>query len=225
MSLHLDILPKAQRQLWRELDQVPKEFTLYGGTAIALQLGHRQSVDFDFFGNLPFDPTKLQSAVPFLAGAQIRQREKNTLTAILQRESQVAVSFFGVPNLPRLMAPIVSDDNGLKIASLLDLAGTKASVVQLRAEAKDYLDLDMLVTKGGISLPSALAAGQALYGTSFNPQITLKALSYFEDGDLRTLPEESKSRLATAARFVDLDRLPTLNDLIRSKGEDQGLGL
>jgi len=225
VTLHLDILPKAQRQLWSELDQVPTEFTLYGGTAIALQLGHRQSVDFDFFGNLPFDPTKLQSAVPFLAGAQIRQREKNTLTAILHRESQVAVSFFGVPNLPRLMSPIVSNDNGLKIASLLDLAGTKVSVVQLRAEAKDYLDLDMLVTKGGISLPSALAAGRALYGTSFNPQITLKALSYFEDGDLPTLPEESKLRLSAAARCVDLDRLPTLTDLIRSKGEDQSLGL
>jgi hypothetical protein len=69
----------------------------------------------------------------------------------------------------------------------------------LRAEAKDYLDLDMLVTKGGISLPTAITAAQALYGASFNPQITLKALSYFEDGDLHTLPEESKSRLARAA--------------------------
>jgi hypothetical protein len=110
------------------------------------------------------------------------------------------------------------------IASLLDLAGTKASVVQVRAEAKDYLDLDMLVMKGGISLPSALAAAQALYGASFNPQITLKALSYFEDGDLRTLPEASKSRLSTAARCVDLDHLPALNSLLRGKVEDQGLG-
>jgi Nucleotidyl transferase AbiEii toxin, Type IV TA system len=58
-----------------ELDQVPKEFTLYGGTAIALQLGHRQSVDFNFFGFRPFDPTKLQAKIPVLAGAQIRQRE------------------------------------------------------------------------------------------------------------------------------------------------------
>jgi hypothetical protein len=117
-----------------------------------------------------------------------------------------------------------SEDQGLNV-SLLSLAGIKASLVQFRAEAKDYLDLDRLITEGGISLPSALAAAQALYGTSFNPQITLKALSYFEDGDLDTLPEESKSHLSTAARCVNLDRLPTLNDLIRGKGEDQGLGL
>jgi hypothetical protein len=221
----LEILPPAQLRLWPELDQVPTEFTLYGGTAIALHLGHRQSVDFDFFGNRPFDPTELQAAIPFLAKARVRQRERNTLTAILDREGQVAVSFFGVPNLPRLVAPLVSDDNGLKVASLLDLAGTKASVVQVRPEAKDYLDLDMLITKGEITLPMALTAAQALYGASFNPQITLKALSYFEDGDLQRLPEDAKTRLATAARGVDLDRLPSLDHLIRDRTEGRDLGL
>jgi Nucleotidyl transferase AbiEii toxin, Type IV TA system len=224
-SPHLEILPPAQRGLWRELDQVPAEFTLYGGTAIALHLGHRQSVDFDFFGIREFDPARLQASIPFLARARVRQHERNTLTAVLNREGQVSVSFFGVPNLPRLAAPLVSDDNGVKIASLLDLAGTKASLVQVRPEAKDYLDLDVLIRKGGITLPMALTAAQALYGESFNPQITLKALSYFEDGDLQRLPEEAKSRLATAARDVDLDHLPSLDQLIRDKTEDRDLGL
>jgi len=106
---------------------------------------------------------------------------------------------------------------------MLDLAGTKASVVRLRSEAKDYLDLDALITKGGISLPMALTAGAALYGAAFNPQITLKALSYFEDGNLHALPEGAKLRLVTAAREVNLDRLPSLKQLIGDKSE--GLGL
>lgn len=127
---HLEILTPGQRLLWHELDQIPAEFTLYGGTAVALHLGHRQSVDFDFFGKRPFDPAKLQASIPFLADAQVVQRERNTLTAIVNREGAVTVSFFGVPNLPRLAPPLVSDGNGLKVASLLDLAGTKASVVQ-----------------------------------------------------------------------------------------------
>jgi hypothetical protein len=224
-SPHLEILPPAQRRLWHELDQVPAEFTLYGGTAIALHLGHRQSVDFDFFGNRAFDPSKLQAAIPLLATAQTTRREKNTLTAIIDRGGEVTVSFFGVPNLPRLVSPHVCDDNGLKIASLFDLAGTKASVVQLRAEAKDYLDLDALITKGGITLPMALTAAQALYGVSFNPEITLKSLSYFDDGDLRSLSEESKMRLVTAARDVDLDQLPVLSQLIRDETQEFGLGL
>jgi hypothetical protein len=224
-SPHLEVLPPAQRQLWAELHQIPAEFTLYGGTAIALQLGHRQSVDFDFFGSHPFDPVKLLASIPFLAKARVMQNERNTLTAALNREVPVAVSFFGVPNLPRLVPPLVSDDNGLKIASLLDLAGTKASVVQVRPEKKDYLDLDMLITKGGINLAMALTAALALYGSSFNPQITLKALSYFDDGNLRQLPEDSKTRLATAAREVDLDRLPSLDHLIRAAAQEHGPGL
>jgi Nucleotidyl transferase AbiEii toxin, Type IV TA system len=222
---HLEILPPAQHQLWHELNQVPAEFTLYGGTAIALHLGHRQSVDFDFFGSRPFDPAKLQASIPFLAKARVLQHEKNTLTVTLNRESQVVVSFFGVPNLPRLVSPLLSDDNGLKIASLLDLAGTKASVVQVRPERKDYLDLDVLMTKGGITLPMALTAAQALYGASFNPQITLKALSYFEDGNLQKLPEDAKARLATAARDVDLDQLPSLDHLIRESAQERDFGL
>jgi len=49
LHLRLDILPPAQLALWPELRQIPAHFVLYGGTAIALRLGHRQSVDFDFF--------------------------------------------------------------------------------------------------------------------------------------------------------------------------------
>ena len=48
-NLYLTILPSAQRRLWDELRDVPETFILYGGTAIALQIGHRHSVDFDFF--------------------------------------------------------------------------------------------------------------------------------------------------------------------------------
>ena len=61
----LDILPESQRRLWPELDAVPPEFVLYGGTAIALQLGHRASEDFDFFASSGFDPVRLCSRLPF----------------------------------------------------------------------------------------------------------------------------------------------------------------
>jgi hypothetical protein len=95
----------------------------------------------------------------------------------------------------------------MRVASLLDLAGTKASVLQLRAEAKDYIDLDALLRSGQVDLPTALSAAGELYGTSFNPEITLKALSYFDDGNLRDLPD---AMIVTAAREVDLDHLPTI---------------
>lgn len=207
---HIDILPLPQRRLWDELREVSNDFTLYGGTALALRLGHRESIDFDFFGRASLDPLSFSDSIPFLKDAQVIQRDKNTLTAIVDRDGPVKVSFFGVPTLKRLEPPDVVADNGLQIASLLDLAGTKASVVQVRAEAKDYLDLDALMA-AGTDLPRALAAGKAIYGSAFNPQITLKALSYFEDGNLLRLPADVKNRLAAAARAVDLDRLPAIS--------------
>lgn len=221
----LQVLPEAQRRLWSELSAVPPEFTLYGGTALALHLGHRRSVDFDFFGSRAIDVATLAGEILFLEGAKIIQREKNTLSAIVDRGAPVKVSFFGVPQLPRLAPPLNARDNGLRVASLLDLAGTKASVLQVRAEAKDYIDMDALIRVGRISLPVALAAAERLYGASFNPEITLKALSYFDDGNLRELPGDLKFRLAGAVRQVDLDHLPNVDNFNLSADRDKGLNL
>jgi hypothetical protein len=101
----LDVLPEPQRRLWGELAAVPPEFVLYGGTAIALHLGHRQSEDFDFFGPHPFDPAKLTTSIPFMAGATITQRAPNTLSGIVDRGGPVRVSFFGVPEISQLVPP------------------------------------------------------------------------------------------------------------------------
>jgi len=218
----LDVLPPPQRRLWDELAAVPMEFALYDGTALALHLGHRQSVDFDFFGNRPLGPALLALAVPFLSGAIVTQRAPNTFSCTVDRGGVVQLSFFGLPGLPRLLPPLIAPDIGLRVASLLDLAGTKASVVQVRAEAKDYLDIDALLTEGSINLPTALAAGRAIYGTPLNPQNTLKALSYFDDGNLRRLPQSVRDRLARAAREVDLDRLPAITIADRSTDHDPG---
>ena len=79
-DLKLEILPKAQRLLWKELNQLPKSFVLYGGTALALRLGHRHSVDFDFFSNDHFKPDELLSSLGSLRDARVDQRGDNTLS-------------------------------------------------------------------------------------------------------------------------------------------------
>jgi hypothetical protein len=213
----LEILPAAQRALWAELAAIPAEFVLCGGTAIALQLGHRQSVDFDFFGSRAFGPAQLYATVPLLDGSTILQQAANTLTCRVERADPVIVSFFGVPTLRRVTAPLIARDNRLRIASLLDLAGMKAAVVQQRAEAKDYIDLHALL-EAGIGLPAALAAAAVIYGERFNPQLTLKALSFFGDGDLPSLPPSMQERIIGAVKSVDLDRLPVLSACDESVG-------
>lgn len=214
----LDILPSSQRTLWAELATVPSGFTLYGGTAIALRYGHRQSEDFDFFVHSSFDPSSLSQQLPFLKGAETLHSEANTLTCRVIRGGPVQVSFFGVPRLGQVSEAEAVSDIGIRIASAVDLAGTKASVVQRRSEAKDYVDIDTLISNG-IDLATALAAGAAIYGTAFNPQITLKALSFFGDGNLATLSTELRHRLVDAVVAVDLDRLPILTP-VRPPGRE-----
>ncbi len=115
------------------------------------------------------------------------------------------MSFFGGLGLGQVAARERVRDMPLHVASLLDLAGTKAAVVQKRAEVKDYIDIDAIL-QHGIDLPTVLAAGAGVYGRRFNPLITLKALSYFED--VPALPEEVRKRLTRAVDAVDVTRLP-----------------
>lgn len=101
---------------------------------------------------------------------------------------------------------------GLHVASLLDLAATKVKVVQDRAESKDYLDIARMLEEG-IDLGQALGAAQSVYGPSFNPLLSVKALCYFGDGDLASLSAEVRTRLGTAAQAVDPTQLPEVPPL------------
>ena len=208
----LDILPPPQRGLWSELTGIPSGFVLYGGTALALRLGHRTSEDFDFFSNESFRPDDLERRVHLLTGASRLQSSPNTLVAQVDRNGPVKLSFFGGLRLRRVHDPEPVEGNGLLVASLLDLAATKVKVVQDRAEAKDYIDLSRLLEEG-VELSQALGAAQAVYGKSFNPLLSLKALAYFDDGDLRSLPESVRSRLTQGVQRVDPEGIPQIDVL------------
>jgi hypothetical protein len=208
---NLSVLHEPQRRLWDELNSVPSAFVLCGGTAVALHLGHRHSVDFDFISSTEFDPDELPKQMPFLLGTRTVQKSASTLTSIVDRGGPVAVSFFGVPSVRLISLPEVAPDNQLRVASLLDLAAMKAAVVQKRAEAKDYIDVDAIIQSGGVDLPMALAAAQLIYGTSYNPELTLRSLSYFGDGTLPTLPQDVRDRLAIAVGAVNLSQLPAIS--------------
>jgi Nucleotidyl transferase AbiEii toxin, Type IV TA system len=209
LAPRLDILPSSQRLLWGELEATPKSFVLYGGTALALRLGHRASEDFDFFATEAFAPEDLLSRIAYLKGAVVVQASENTLVCTVERQGRVQVSFFGGLNLKRIDEPEISSGNRLRVASLLDLAGCKVAVVQQRAAAKDYFDLAALM-RAGVSLPTALAAGRAVYGERFDPAITLRALGSFEEGDLSQIDNATRRELVGAAAVVKLVELPVL---------------
>ncbi len=213
----LAILPPPQLRLWPELDFTPKHFILYGGTALALRIGHRSSIDFDFFSNRPFDPEHLARTIPYLKDAERVQVAPNTLKCRIERDGPVLVSFFGGLGLGQAAPCDQAEGSKISVASLLDIAGTKVAVVQQRAEEKDYLDIDVLL-RHGIDLPTALAAGRIVYGRSFNPIISLKALSFFDD--VPSLPAEVRQRISAAVESVDPTSLPELTPFLRRAGKN-----
>lgn len=140
----LDILPESQRRLWRELDATPSDFVLYGGTGLALQLGHRVSEDFDFFSSSSFDPDRLQSRPPFFRDLDPRDadtwvhRKRDSLEAFVNRGDAVKIAFFGgLDTLQRVEDPRRAIGSRVLVASLVDLAGMKMRVIQVRASWKD----------------------------------------------------------------------------------------
>jgi Nucleotidyl transferase AbiEii toxin, Type IV TA system len=198
----LDILPPAQCSLWPHLVQVPGHFVLYGGTAIALRLGHRQSVDFDFFSDVDLDDgqkNNLLREIAWLNGASVLQSEKDTLTVSVDyMGAPIKLSFFGGVKNGCICEPDKTDDDVLCIASMDDLFAHKLKVIHDRAEGKDYQDIAVMLASGQ-SLSRGLAALETLFGSSVPPMITLKSLAYFNDlNEPWRLTDDMKATITTA---------------------------
>ena len=207
----LSILPDAQRRLWPELSAVPRAFVLYGGTAIALRLGHRASVDFDFFTADRIDPAALLSSLPFLRGAAVLQHEPATLTVSVERGGPIKISFFGTIDFGRIGQPEETSDRILRVASLADLAATKVKVMLQRVESKDYVDLAALL-RAGVAVEQILGGARTLFGSAFSPLIAQKTMSFFEGGDLARVPAADRELLTrAAARDVELQEITKLS--------------
>jgi len=201
----LDVLPSSQQRLWPGLAPLAElGFTLYGGTAIALRLGHRESIDFDFFSERPLDRERLKKALPFLAKSVTLQDHDDTWVVLCcgdNEDDRVKVSFFGMISFGRVGEPDATEDGVLRIASLDDLMATKLKVVLQRAETKDYRDIVAMIN-AGVSLSRGLASARLLFGPNFQPSESLKALVYFDDGDLKALTAVEKSSLVAAVQAV-----------------------
>jgi len=135
------------------------------------------------------------------------QFQDNTLTAILDRNGPVKISFFGGLGIKRVRDPDIVEENGVQIASMLDLLASKLKTEQARAEAKDYRDIVGMLDSG-LTLAEGLAAAGAIYANEFNGALSLKALTFFEDGDLPSLSSDTRKELLAVATSVNLKELP-----------------
>jgi hypothetical protein len=213
----IDILPPAQQEIWPQLAPAPDlSFVLYGGTAVALYLGHRISIDFDFFKAEPLEKGKIEARFQFVRDARTIQEDENTLVMdIAMPSGRVKVSFFGGLALGRINDPLRTKDQVLLVASLEDLLATKLKAILDRAEAKDYRDISAMLS-AGVSLEKALGAFGRMYGK--DPGLPLKAIGFFKDGDLPSLPKPDQDLLRAARdRVSDVPDVRLLNGLLPVK--------
>ncbi len=175
-NLYWDILDEKRKEILPLFDFFKPDFYLAGGTALALLLGHRDSIDFDFFTDKSFSTVELYGKIEeiFKSYKTLRtQDKKDTLTILI--EDNIKVSFFAYPY--PLVKPLIETDY-LKIASIEDIACMKLSTITSRVAAKDYVDLYFILQQ--LSLPILLDLAKEKF-PSLDSNLVLKSLIYFDD--------------------------------------------
>lgn len=140
--IHDEFMDTDMRTLWRRMGPLPGELRLYGGTALALYLNHRDSVDFGFFTSVPDVPRASISALPWLAGARLRGGDGAIEASWPGVHRNIVVTFLEASELvPPAIDPPRTAPNGVAVASPRDLVRAKLEAICNRGAAKDYADI------------------------------------------------------------------------------------
>lgn len=190
-KLQLDILDKKRLKLLPNLKFLREDgFYLAGGTALALYIGHRISIDFDFYTPEGFESRKI-----------LRKFEKSKITinliqtqedTLILKASGIEVSLFTYPY--RLVRPLIKTEY-LDLASLEDIAAMKLVAIIQRGIRRDFIDLYFLIKLLG--LKKVFRACERKY-PRFNKYLALQALTYYDDAD----------KAASERNLVTLKRVP-----------------
>lgn len=176
-NLHWEILDAKRRALLPKLSFLKDEgFYLAGGTALALQIGHRKSLDFDFYKKEPFVPVDLQNALVGKLGAENVKLSQMTQGFLGVEIGGIEVTFF---LYPYHIIELLEFDFG-SIASIQDIAGMKMIAIVQRGTKRDFVDLYFLIKD--IGLKKILEAVTKKY-PGYNLYVGLQALLYFEDAE------------------------------------------
>lgn len=174
---HKDILNDKQIELLPLIGEFKREYYLVGGTAIALYIGHRRSIDFDLFKFAPLNRKKNLEKVQASGFPSIITW--NVFDQMNLVVNEVKVTFFQYPF--QIKADNVFD-NIIKLPELLDLAAMKAYALGRRSKWKDYVDLYFLL-KERFSLDEISHRAVEIFGDLFSDKLFRSQMSYFEDID------------------------------------------
>ena len=173
---HFSAISPRALELLKTIVEIPdvSDFYLVGGTALALNCGHRLSIDLDFFTSKEFDTNFLKASLSESFSITVLSQAKNSLTV----EIDSVKTDFIRHNYP-LIKPLVSDE-GIRMASVEDIAAMKLNSTMNRGAKKDFFDIDELLNL--FSIEQLLSFHSKKY--AFSEQlILLKSLVFFDDAE------------------------------------------
>ena len=170
-------------ELLKQLAAQPElaQTRLVGGTALALQYGHRQSIDLDFFGTLPEDKDELVEMTRRVGNVLVTNRTKMIVQTVI---NQVKVDFVDYNRYAWIDEPIQGD--GFVLASDKDIAAMKVNAIIGRGTRKDFIDLYMLLQH--YSLTEIMGFYEQKY-PEFSEYRALLSMTYFEDAEMQDMPK------------------------------------
>ena len=209
-NLHLETLPPNTAKLINILQSTSpdflSEFYLSGGTALSLQIGHRQSEDLDFFNQHQFNPETLQQKLVLYGDLKQTELAKGTLNTFL---NDVKLQFLEYPY--DLLESTVQWGS-IKLSSVADIACTKLQTVAMRGSKKDFIDLYYLLER--YSLVELFALLEKKYHhVEYSKTHIMKSLVYFEDANNQPMPrmlmqtswEEVKYKMISIAKAFNFE--------------------
>lgn len=184
MLHYATIYPETLRLL-REIQSIEylKKHFLVGGTSLALQIGHRISVDLDLFAHHDTNVSEVIDHISHLGRIRIVNQSKRILNLFI---GDVKVDF--VSYRYHYLNPPIEKDN-LRLASIEDIAAMKISAITGRGSKKDFVDLFFLLKS--ITLPEIMDLFKMKYPESTD-FLVYKSLCYFEDADIEPMPKMLK---------------------------------
>lgn len=195
-KLHLDILDNTRQKLLQKVILVAEDFVLGGGTALSLQIAHRESFDFDFFSEKEIPKNLIEKLSKELEVKEITVDSGDELTFLDSNDVKLTFLFYHFKSY----FDVLKFTNGLKMFSVKEIAIKKAYTIGRRGVYRDYFDLYILLKDKHTTLEEIITSAEKIYRGLFSAKLFLEQLVYYKD-----LP--------------DFDIAPIKNEPLASKDE------
>lgn len=178
-GLHLESLDEPRLAVFKKLRAFVQIGGLAGGTAIALQIGHRRSYDFDIFTFEPLKDSLFRKVKKTFGLGSVKTYESREQLNITTSEG-VRVTFYYPDYQPKFKLVAT---NYIHLLDLRDLASNKALTIGKRGKWRDYADMYFLIKDGWIGLEDVISVSQERFGGEFSQRLFLQQLVYTADLD------------------------------------------